>query len=66
MQMLVSIRVCCARSAGAETLRQVCGRVEHRRDFVHPLMWIPAFLRRERRKSVRTDFKRLENIRDAE
>ncbi len=44
-----------ARGARSEALRQVRGRVEHRRHLLHPAVRLPALLRRERRQPVRPD-----------
>ena len=44
-----------------EALWKSCGRVEHRSDLLYPPLRLPAFLRWERCKSIRSDSQRLED-----
>ncbi len=43
------------RGPGSEAVREVRGRVEHRRHLLHPAVRLPALLRRERREPLRAD-----------
>lgn len=55
MMMILVYDLRSSRGVGPETVRQGGRRMEHRSHIVHPIVRIPALLRRERRQPLRSD-----------